>query len=63
VPGLVDVLIQHGEAGVRWAFQTRDILKQVAPGERLDRFIAEFVKMGRKPPVPIPSAPPNVPPA
>lgn len=61
---LVDELLKHGEQGLRWAFSTREILKQVPPGPRLDAFIAEFIKNGRKVAMPIPPMPnPNIPPA
>ena len=61
---LVDELLAHGEQGLRWAFSTREILKQVPPGPRLDAFIAEFIKNGRKVAMPIPPMPnPNIPPA
>ncbi len=61
---LVDELLRHGEAGLRWAFTNREILKRVPPGPRLDTFISEFVKNGRKAAMPIPLAPdPNIPPA
>jgi hypothetical protein len=59
---LVDELLRHGEPGLRWAFSTRPMLMKVPPGPRLEAFIAEFVKNGRKVAVPIPLEPnPNVP--
>jgi hypothetical protein len=61
---LADELLKHGEPGLRWAFGNRATLRQVPQGPRLDAFIAEFVKNGRKVAVPIPLAPdPNIPPA
>jgi len=40
------------------------ILQRVPSGPRLDAFIAEFVKNGRKVAMPIPPVPnPNIPPA
>ncbi|MBZ5662718.1 MAG: hypothetical protein LAO08_20140 [Acidobacteriia bacterium] len=61
---LVDELLRHGEAGLRWAFTNREILKRVPSGPRLETFISEFVKNGRKVAVPVPLAPdPNIPPA
>lgn len=61
---LVDALLQHGDMGVRWAFENRAILKQVPKGPRLDAFIAEFVNKGKKVAMPIPPMPdPNIPPA
>jgi hypothetical protein len=61
---LVDELLKHGEAGLRWAFTNRATLRQVPAGPRLDSFISEFVKNGRKVAVPIPTIPdPNIPPA
>lgn len=59
---LVDELLRHGEPGLRWAFGSRPTLMKVPPGPRLDAFIAEFVKNGRKVAVPIPLQPnPNIP--
>jgi hypothetical protein len=58
---LIDELLRHGEGGLRWAFNNREILKRVPPGPRLDAFISEFVKNARKVPMPIPPVPPNVP--
>ena len=61
---LVDELLRHGEQGLRWAFSKRVILQRVPSGPRLDAFIAEFVKNGRKVAMPIPPVPnPNIPPA
>jgi hypothetical protein len=61
---LVDELLRHGEAGLRWAFSHREILQRVPLGPRLDTFIAEFIKNGRKVAMPIPAMPnPNIPPA
>jgi hypothetical protein len=62
--GLVDQVLANGDGGLRWVFANRPILKQVPPGPRLDAFIAEFVKNGRKVAVPIPMEPdPKIPPA
>lgn len=61
---LVDELLRHGEAGLRWAFTNRTILKTVPAGPRLDAFISEFVRNARKVAVPVPLVPnPNIPPA
>lgn len=61
---LTDELLRHGEGGLRWAFGNRPTLRQVPQGPRLEAFIAEFVKNGRKIAVPIPLAPdPSIPPA
>lgn len=61
---LVDELLRHGEAGLRWAFANRAILKQVPQGPRLESFISEFVRNARKVSMPVPPVPnPNIPPA
>jgi hypothetical protein len=61
---LVDELLRHGEAGLRWAFTNRPILMQVPQGPRLDAFIVEFVAKGKKVSMPIPAVPnPEIPPA
>jgi hypothetical protein len=60
---LVDQVIAHGEAGLRWVFTNRPILQQVPQGPRLDAFIKTFVEEGNRPPTmavqkPNPQAPP-----
>jgi hypothetical protein len=59
---ITDELLKHGEAGIHWAFQNRPILKQIQQGPRLDAFIAEFVKLGRKVGVAV-TPDPRIPPA
>lgn len=59
--GIVDTLVQHGEAGLRWVFENRAILKQIPRDERLDAFITAFIEGAR--PVAVPEIDPSKPPA